>query len=283
VQQDEIDGLPIEQIRIASRSERHQGRHPPPFDSWFEVDVFLRIVDRGYRVIPQYHVNPFDRSFRIDMVVEGVHGRLAVECDGDQWHGPDRYDEDMARQRELERAGWRFWRVRGGAFYYEPDGAMKTLWESLEHHGIFPHGQEAVDGLFSEEISPIDESADIVLNVEAAATDDTSTSSSSLSKIEASDNTRRSQEAKRREFSAKELQTAIISVLENKPNNSIATKSLTQAVCRQLEILTRGAPRLELDKRIRRSVGVLKRRGIVKEYKAKNVRIKLQQFDMHVV
>src|SRR5207244_3485394 len=25
---------------------------PKPFDSWFEVDVFLRIVDRGYRAIP---------------------------------------------------------------------------------------------------------------------------------------------------------------------------------------------------------------------------------------
>jgi hypothetical protein len=42
-----------------------------------------------------------------------VQGRLAVECDGDEWHGPDRYEQDMARQRDLERAGWQFVRFRG--------------------------------------------------------------------------------------------------------------------------------------------------------------------------
>ena len=82
----------------------------------------------------------------------------------------------------------------------------------------------------------------------------------------------------KREFSAKDLQSAIISVLESRPHNSIAVKTLTQAVCKKLSIRTHGAPRLQLDKRIRRSLGVLKRKGIVKEYKAKNVRIQLQNF-----
>jgi hypothetical protein len=29
---------------------------PTPFDSWFEVNIFLKLVERGYRVIPQYEV-----------------------------------------------------------------------------------------------------------------------------------------------------------------------------------------------------------------------------------
>jgi very-short-patch-repair endonuclease len=61
--------------------------------------------------------DPTSHRYRIDLVVEGMQGRLAVECDGDQWHGPDRYEQDMARQRDLERAGWNFVRIRGGDFY----------------------------------------------------------------------------------------------------------------------------------------------------------------------
>ncbi|HHK5177296.1 TPA: hypothetical protein ACQT19_005993 [Pseudomonas aeruginosa] len=38
------------------------------------------------------------------MVVEGANdNRLAIECDGDAFHGPDRWEADMNRQRILER------------------------------------------------------------------------------------------------------------------------------------------------------------------------------------
>jgi very-short-patch-repair endonuclease len=110
------------------------GSPPSPFDSWFEVDVFLRIVARGYRVIPQYPMN----GYRIDLIVEGLKGRLAVECDGDQWHGPEQYERDTARQRDLERCGMQFWRVRGSAFYFNPDKTMESLWQLLEQMEIFP-------------------------------------------------------------------------------------------------------------------------------------------------
>jgi very-short-patch-repair endonuclease len=52
-----------------------------------------------------------DGAYRIDMVVEGEGDvRLAIECDGDEYHGPDKWADDMNRQRILERAGWVFWR-----------------------------------------------------------------------------------------------------------------------------------------------------------------------------
>jgi very-short-patch-repair endonuclease len=105
-----------------------------PFDSLFEQHVFTEIQKRGYRVLPQFEV----AGYRIDLVVEGMQGRLAVECDGERWHGPERFDYDMARQRQLERCGWTFWRVRGSAFYRDREGSLEGLWETLERLGIHP-------------------------------------------------------------------------------------------------------------------------------------------------
>ncbi len=139
VEQDAIEGLEVEDLRrLASSQSRQHGMQPPPFDSWFEVDVFLKLVDRGYRVRPQYEV----AEYRVDLVVEGMKGRLAVECDGDEWHGPEQYAADMGRQRQLERCGWTFWRVRGGNYYRDPDGALEGLWDELENLGIYPSGRE---------------------------------------------------------------------------------------------------------------------------------------------
>lgn len=111
-----------------------------PFDSWFEVDVFLKIVDRGYRVLPQYEVARYREvaGYRIDLVVQGLKGQLAVECDGDEWHGIEQWEKDQIRQRELERCGWIFWRVRGSDFYRNPDAALTELWETLERLKITP-------------------------------------------------------------------------------------------------------------------------------------------------
>ncbi|MBT3499888.1 MAG: DUF559 domain-containing protein, partial [Gemmatimonadales bacterium] len=114
------------------------------FDTKFERLVYRRITGRGYHVRTQVCVgDPMNHRYRIDLVVEGMQGRLAVECDGDEWHGPDRYEYDMARQRDLERAGWQFVRIRGGDFYRDPDTAMQPLWEELDRLGIKPGGIDA--------------------------------------------------------------------------------------------------------------------------------------------
>ncbi|GAA4961743.1 AAA domain-containing protein [Kineococcus glutinatus] len=107
-----------------------------PFDSLFEQRVYLRIRERGYQVTPQWEVN----GRRIDLVVTGAKGRLAVECDGEHWHSsPEQRLNDLHREQELKRAGWQFWRVRDSEFNYDPDRAMAGLWEALERRGIHPH------------------------------------------------------------------------------------------------------------------------------------------------
>ena len=97
-------------------------------ESEFEKDVLRDIVQHGYEVIPQYPVG----GYRIDLVVETARGRIAVECDGDKFHGIDQYDSDIRRQRVLERLGWTFWRVRASQYYLDPGAAMKGLWQRLE-------------------------------------------------------------------------------------------------------------------------------------------------------
>ena len=108
-------------------------------ESDFEREVYDRLNAAGYRVLPQVAAG----GYRIDLVVEGAGGRrLAVECDGDQYHGPDVWMEDLQRQRTLERAGWTFWRCWGSSFLRDPDSCMADLFAVLKSHGI-----EAIGGL----------------------------------------------------------------------------------------------------------------------------------------
>lgn len=143
--------LSVEELRQQASGPRRAGSQPEPFGSWFEVDVYLKLSARGFRVTPQYEV----AGYRIDLVVEGGQSRLAIECDGDQWHGPEQYEQDMRRQRQLERAGWSFWRVRGSEFYCEPDVALLDLWRALESRGIHPAGWRPPEGTQRQQINGV--------------------------------------------------------------------------------------------------------------------------------
>ena len=150
----DVSGLDVAELeQVVVRADRQRVSPPTPFDSWFEVDVFLRIARRGYRVIPQFEVG----GYRIDLVVQGMEGSLAVECDGDAWHGPDRYEGDAARQRDLERCGWTFWRVRESAFRLHPDDALEDLWETLKRRRILTATDEEMDRELTSEVSVLDD------------------------------------------------------------------------------------------------------------------------------
>ena len=108
-------------------------------ESGFEQEMYDELTQRGYRVIPQVGVG----AYRIDMVVEGDNdSRLAIECDGDRFHGPDRWDSDMRRQRILERAGWRFWRCFASAFTLDRQQIIADLLATLKAMNIEPASGE---------------------------------------------------------------------------------------------------------------------------------------------
>lgn len=103
-------------------------------ESPFEEMVIKRLTGAGYRVVPQWKVG----AFRIDMVVVDGDRRLAIECDGDRYHPLEKLAEDMDRQAILERLGWTFARIRGSAFFRNPDEAMLPVFEKLAAMDILP-------------------------------------------------------------------------------------------------------------------------------------------------
>jgi very-short-patch-repair endonuclease len=132
--------LNIPQLQlVAARADRITERPPAPFESWFELDVALALAARGYTLSAQVQV----AKRRIDLVVEGDGTRLAVECDGEAWHGPEQFAEDLFRQRQLERAGWRFARVRESLFYSDPEGAIAEVMSAWEELGLESNGHRA--------------------------------------------------------------------------------------------------------------------------------------------
>ncbi|KUN58952.1 hypothetical protein AQJ46_42550 [Streptomyces canus] len=106
------------------------------FQSLFEQEVYLKLKERGYHVLPQYPAG----TKHIDLVVVGARGRLAVECDGDYFHHTTReqIERDHQRDRELRRVGWRFWRVRESEFRFDADEALSGLWDELDRLDIRP-------------------------------------------------------------------------------------------------------------------------------------------------
>lgn len=103
-------------------------------ESPFETAVIDILTAKGYKVRSQYPVG----AYRIDLVVSDGRSRLAVECDGERAHPPEKLKEDMRRQAILERRGWRFVRIRGSAFYRDREAAMAPVLARLEELSIRP-------------------------------------------------------------------------------------------------------------------------------------------------
>jgi very-short-patch-repair endonuclease len=97
-------------------------------------EVAARLAGLGYRVVPQRKVG----HYVIDLVVESNRKSVAVECDGDRFHPPERLPEDMARQAVLERLGWTFIPIRGSQFLRDPEGSMEPILARLKAAGIEP-------------------------------------------------------------------------------------------------------------------------------------------------
>jgi very-short-patch-repair endonuclease len=101
--------------------------------SEFEYEVAEILINKGYKVIPQWEV----AGYRIDLVVQGENSKLAIECDGDKYHNAiEKWQEDIERQQILERSGWIFWRLSGSSFYRHKEKALDSLWTKLDELNI---------------------------------------------------------------------------------------------------------------------------------------------------
>lgn len=150
-----LNGLVIQHFKQPFRQDVREVRARRQMcESGFEKEMFDELVKREFRVEPQVRCG----RYRIDFVVEGKEGRrLAIECDGDYFHGPDKWADDMARQRVLERVGWTFWRCFASSFVRQREVVVGDLLQTLERLGIEPLGAESVDNtvwVHSKEVDP---------------------------------------------------------------------------------------------------------------------------------
>ncbi len=116
-------------------------------ESPLEREVAKRLTAAGFRVRQQMSIG----HFRIDLVIESDGKRLAVECDGERYRTPESLGEDIARQAVLERLGWEFVRIRGSAFFRDPDASLRRVFDRLEELGIVPIAPEEID------VAPVEE------------------------------------------------------------------------------------------------------------------------------
>ena len=100
----------------------------------FQGSVKRLLEEGGYHVTAQHQAG----AYTIDLVVIGNNSRLAIECDGEQLHSPEKLQEDLERQAVLERLGWAFVRVRGSLFFRDEVRAMEPVFRRLQKLNLLP-------------------------------------------------------------------------------------------------------------------------------------------------
>jgi very-short-patch-repair endonuclease len=254
-------------------------------ESDFERSVYDRLNLAGYRVLTQVPAG----SYRIDLVVEGTAGRrLAVECDGDQYHGPDVWMEDVQRQRTLERAGWTFWRCWGSSWMRNPDQCFQDLLGVLKDHEIDPIG--ALDSDLSDvveyrEVFGIEPETfdDEVLDIEIESEDSkfaTPVQDEDLATEAGTPDAPRAAPKKADDVSDSDIRTTIQYVLKACPNQTCTVDSLPARVLKAFGIRTRSGPRAEFEKRVQRCASKLVKSGVLERYSATNERYRLVMPDL---
>jgi very-short-patch-repair endonuclease len=236
----------------AIRANRTIEKPPSPFDSWFEVDVALQIAGRGYRVVPQYEF----ADKRIDLVVQGTKAQLAVECDGDYWHGRDQYAADMERQRKLERCEWQFFRVRGSAYYASPEKALEPLWGELTRMGITSiHEQPEMEEEFFQN-EPCD--SETVLDDEIDETE-TEIRQQSLDLVFDPEEKEAAPKTIHEVLQLKPafLDRIIIKILKSRPNHSCIRNNLPTEILKLWNVKSRGEPRERFAKKVNAQIAVI--------------------------
>ena len=254
-------------------------------ESDFEKDVYDKLNAAGYRILPQVQAG----GYRIDLVVEGTAGRrLAVECDGDQYHGPDVWMDDLQRQRTLERAGWRFWRCWGSSWVRDPEACFRSLVEALEEQGVDPIGGMDADlsdvveyrevyGFPEEELPEPEATHEDEVAEELDGPDDGDLPASEQ-------DSERSIEplVPRRvdDVDDATIRHVIQAVLSKCPNRTCTVESLPTKVLKTMDIRTRSGPRAEFAKRVQRTAAKLERKGVLERYTATNERYRLLAPDL---
>lgn len=130
---------PNQTIHDVAEMAEAQERFPEQADAAtgaYRIETALknRLMAHGYQVVTRWTVG----RHRLDLVVEGQGGRVAVVCDGDRENAPERFKQVMDRESVLERLGWRFIRLRASQYYMNPEAALQSVTRRVRELGIEP-------------------------------------------------------------------------------------------------------------------------------------------------
>lgn len=107
-------------------------------DPEFTGQALRALRKRGYRVEAGHDAG----AWRLDMVVRARGRAAAIECDGSGREDEDAIRRNMERQTVLERAGWKFVRVRSADWFRRPEKTLERVCEVLAALGIAPEPED---------------------------------------------------------------------------------------------------------------------------------------------
>jgi very-short-patch-repair endonuclease len=133
--------------RASLNAGKKDGRGLGLAESELERRIMELLRAKSFRVEPHVEVG----AYRLDLVVEGRAGRVAIECDGDRVHPSMERTNDRFRRQQLERLGWRFIRVRASQFALDPTKTIDSVVRRLGELGVEPIGAASSDAASTSE------------------------------------------------------------------------------------------------------------------------------------
>ena len=106
-------------------------------ESDFEKRIASNLISAGYSFKQQFKV----AGYYLDFVVYDEKNRVAVECDGEEFHSSEEeIEKDLERQTILERIdNWKFIRIRGGEYYRDPTATFEKVKTQLSALDVHPY------------------------------------------------------------------------------------------------------------------------------------------------
>ena len=102
--------------------------------------MYLKLVEQGAKVMAGYEID----RYRIDLLIEGLRGRIGIECLGESIRKTEDFSKNVLRKQRLERCGWKFVPVYGSEFYHNPEKALEKIWkvlaENSPQNGVYFNG-----------------------------------------------------------------------------------------------------------------------------------------------
>lgn len=141
-------------------------------ESPIEAELLVALLPHGW-IATGYELGPWrlstqkevvidEHQYRIDIALVSPFKRIAVECDGAQWHSsPDDAAKDAARDRALVLDGWTVLRFTGREIHRTPDACARDVMKAMGVGGResasvqgATHKALPVDGACSSELGP---------------------------------------------------------------------------------------------------------------------------------